>query len=114
LTKTWFITGSASGIGAELTRPAIVDGYNVVATDLNAERLNQLFCSGRENLLTASLDICDEAQAHAAVDAAIARFGRIDVLVNNAGHGQFGLFEEIEVPQIEKVFATNQSSAGAC
>ena len=107
MSKVWFITGSAGGIGAGIVRAALTAGDLVVATDLDPERLQQVYAASAAHVLTAQLDIRDAAQAEAAVDAALARFGRIDVLVNNAGYGQFGPFEEIEPEAIERQFATN-------
>ncbi|MFM0248282.1 SDR family NAD(P)-dependent oxidoreductase [Paraburkholderia sediminicola] len=107
MSKVWFITGSAGGIGAGIARAALTAGDLVVATDLDPERLQQVYAASAAHVLTAQLDIRDAAQAEAAVDAALARFGRIDVLVNNAGYGQFGPFEEIEPEAIERQFATN-------
>jgi NAD(P)-dependent dehydrogenase (short-subunit alcohol dehydrogenase family) len=107
MSKVWFITGSAGGIGAGIARAALTAGDVVVATDLDLERLQQVYAANAAHVLTAQLDIRDAAQAEAAVEAALARFGRIDVLVNNAGYGQFGPFEEIEPEAIERQFATN-------
>ncbi len=107
MSKVWFITGSAGGIGAGIVRAALTAGDLVAATDLDPERLQQVYAASAAHVLTAQLDIRDAAQAEAAVDAALARFGRIDVLVNNAGYGQFGPFEEIEPEAIERQFATN-------
>jgi len=99
------ITGSAGGLGAGIARAALVNGDQVVATDLDLARLDQTYSS--DQVMTAALDIRDEQQAQTVVTAAVARFGRIDVLVNNAGYGQFGPFEEVEPEAIERQFATN-------
>jgi NAD(P)-dependent dehydrogenase (short-subunit alcohol dehydrogenase family) len=107
MSKVWFITGSAGGIGAGIARAALTAGDVVVATDLDLERLQQVYAANTAHVLTAQLDIRNAAQAEAAVEAALARFGRIDVLVNNAGYGQFGPFEEIKPEAIESQFATN-------
>ncbi|MGF6780401.1 SDR family NAD(P)-dependent oxidoreductase [Paraburkholderia sp. GAS334] len=107
MSKVWFITGSAGGIGAGIARAALTAGDVVVATDLDLDRLQQVYAANAANVLTAQLDIRDAAQAEAVVEATLARFGRIDVLVNNAGYGQFGPFEEIEPKAIERQFATN-------
>jgi NAD(P)-dependent dehydrogenase (short-subunit alcohol dehydrogenase family) len=107
MTKVWFITGAASGIGAGAAKAALDAGEYVVATDLNSDRLHELFTEHHERVLLAKLDICDHVQAKDVVDAAISRFGRIDVLLNNAGYGQFGAFEEVDIPAIERQFATN-------
>jgi len=107
MSKVWFITGSASGIGAGIARAALTAGDVVVATDLDLKRLQEAYAVNTTQVLTAQLDIRDAAQAEAAVEAALTRFGRIDVLVNNAGYGQFGPFEEIDSEAIERQFATN-------
>jgi NAD(P)-dependent dehydrogenase (short-subunit alcohol dehydrogenase family) len=103
----WFITGSASGIGAGIALAALAAGHDVVASDLDAERLAAVYTAYPAQVLTAQLDIRDEAQAQQVVAAALARFGRIDVLVNNAGYGLFGAFEEHQAAAIERQFATN-------
>ncbi|NVZ33543.1 SDR family NAD(P)-dependent oxidoreductase [Pseudomonas sp. A4002] len=105
MSRVWMITGSAGGLGAGIARAALVNGDQVVATDLDLARLDQTYSS--DQVMTAALDIRDEQQAQTVVAAAIARFGRIDVLVNNAGYGQFGPFEEVEPEAIERQFATN-------
>jgi NAD(P)-dependent dehydrogenase (short-subunit alcohol dehydrogenase family) len=103
----WFITGGASGIGAGIALAALAAGHDVVASDLDAERLAAVYAEYPAQVLTARLDIRDEAQAEQVVAAALARFGRIDVLVNNAGYGLFGAFEEHRAAAIERQFATN-------
>lgn len=107
MNQVWFITGSAGGIGAGIARAALAAGDLVVATDIDEERLAAVYSENVEHVLTVALDIRDPLQAASAVAAALARFGRIDVLVNNAGYGQFGPFEEIEAEAIERQFATN-------
>lgn len=105
MSRVWMITGSAGGLGAGIARAALDHGDQVVATDLDLARLDQTY-SG-DQVMTAALDIRDEQQVQTVVAATIARFGRIDVLVNNAGYGQFGPFEEVEPEAIERQFATN-------
>lgn len=107
MSQIWLVTGSAGGIGAAVAQAAIAAGNFVVATDLDAERLQAVYAGNAVQVMTAKLDIRDAAQAEAVVEAAVTRFGRIDVLVNNAGYGQFGPFEEIEPEAIERQFATN-------
>jgi NAD(P)-dependent dehydrogenase (short-subunit alcohol dehydrogenase family) len=107
MSKVWFVTGSASGIGAAIAQAALAAGDNVVASDLDGERLQTLHAGYASQVLTARLDIRDAVQAQEVVAAALARFGRIDVLVNNAGYGLFGAFEENEAAAIERQFATN-------
>ncbi|HMA14789.1 MAG TPA: oxidoreductase [Kiloniellaceae bacterium] len=105
--KTWFITGAARGIGFEIARAALAAGANVVATGRDRARLEAAFAGHGERVLALALDVTDAAQAEAAVSAAVDRFGRIDVLVNNAGYGQLGFFEEVGAEAIERQFATN-------
>lgn len=107
MSKVWLITGSASGIGKGIAHAALAAGDQVVATDLDLARLHDVFGACGDQVLSLQLDIRDQAQAHAAVSACIARFGRLDVLVNNAGYGQFGPFEEIDADAVERQFATN-------
>jgi len=107
-TKVWFVTGAGSGIGAGVTRAAIKAGYRVVATGRNVEKLRSALADvAGDNLLLQRLDVTSAAEAKTAVDAAVARFGRIDVLVNNAGYSLLGNFEEMTDEQIERQFAPN-------
>jgi NAD(P)-dependent dehydrogenase (short-subunit alcohol dehydrogenase family) len=101
--KTWFITGAARGIGAQVVQAVLAAGHNVVAT----ARQRSSIQTAHDRLLALDLDVTDAAQAQAAVQAAVARFGHIDVLVNNAGYGQLGLFEESTAANAEQQFATN-------
>jgi NAD(P)-dependent dehydrogenase (short-subunit alcohol dehydrogenase family) len=102
--RVWLITGAANGLGAGIAKAALANGDAVVATDLDLARLQTVY---GDRALNAVLDIRDVTQAEAVVAAAIERFGRVDVLVNNAGYGQFGPFEEVEPEAIERQFATN-------
>lgn len=104
--KVWFITGANRGIGAEIAKAALAAGDSVVVTGRNLEQLRQKF-SDSDNLLALALDVTDITQALDAVEATIKHFGRIDVLVNNAGYGQLGVFEEIPQADVERQFATN-------
>ncbi|WP_295953427.1 oxidoreductase [Rhodoferax sp.] len=101
--QTWFITGAARGIGAHTVQAALAAGHNVVATARNRHSIT----TTHDRLLALDLDVTVEAQAHAAVQAAVARFGRIDVLLNNAGYGQLGLFEESTAADAQAQFDTN-------
>lgn len=107
MNKVWIVTGSATGIGAGIARAALDAGEFVVATDLESDQLAETYAGYGDRVMAQRLDIRDAGQARDVVRAAVARFGRIDVLVNNAGFGQFGPFEQVEPEAIERQFATN-------
>lgn len=92
--KVWFITGAGRGMGVDIARSALAAGHAVVATGRTPEKVTQALGEA-EDLLVVKLDITDAAEAEAAVRAAVERFRRIDVLVNNAGNFYAGFFEEI-------------------
>lgn len=106
MSKIWFITGANRGIGLEIAKAALAAGDRVVATARRVETLAPLAGHG-ERVLHQALDVDLEADAMRAVEQATARFGGIDVLVNNAGYGQLGLFEQIDAEQVEQQFRTN-------
>jgi NAD(P)-dependent dehydrogenase (short-subunit alcohol dehydrogenase family) len=92
--KVWFITGAGRGMGTDIAKAALAAGHAVVATGRNPETVTQAV-GENEDLLAVRLDVTDPADAAAAIQAAVDRFGRIDVLVNNAGNFYAGFFEEI-------------------
>jgi NAD(P)-dependent dehydrogenase (short-subunit alcohol dehydrogenase family) len=103
----WFITGTSQGFGNELVRAALQRGDSVVATSRRPEKVAGAFPEQAERLLAIPLDLRDEALIAAGVDAAVKRFGRIDVLVNNAGHGLLGAVEEASDAEVLGVYETN-------
>ena len=104
--RVWLITGAGRGMGVDIARAALAAGDRVVATARDAA--NVVAAVGeRDDLLAVSLDITDTASIDAAVGAAMDRFGRIDVLVNNAGSFQAGYFEEISPEQFRAQMETN-------
>ena len=104
--KVWLITGAGRGLGIDIAQKALAAGHSVVATGRKADRVLQAV-GPHENLLTVSLDITDQDAAVAAAQAAVDRFGRIDVLVNNAGNFYAGYFEEISADQFRAQMETN-------
>jgi NAD(P)-dependent dehydrogenase (short-subunit alcohol dehydrogenase family) len=92
--KVWFVTGAGRGMGVDITKAALAAGNAVVATARNADTVTGALGQD-DDLLAVKLDVTDPAAAEAAVRAAVDRFGRIDVLVNNAGNFNAGFFEEI-------------------
>jgi NAD(P)-dependent dehydrogenase (short-subunit alcohol dehydrogenase family) len=92
--KVWFITGAGRGMGVDIAKAALAAGHAVVATGRNPQRVSAAL-GAHDDLLAVKLDVTDPADAKDAVQAAVERFGRIDVLVNNAGNFYAGFFEEI-------------------
>jgi NAD(P)-dependent dehydrogenase (short-subunit alcohol dehydrogenase family) len=104
--QVWLITGAGRGLGLDLTKAALAAGHAVVATGRNKDKVAQAIGEAA-NLLVVTLDITKPADAAAAVQAALARFGRIDVLVNNAANFYAGFFEELTPAQMEQQLATS-------
>lgn len=104
--QVWFITGANKGLGAAIAREALARGYKVVAGSRRRESAEEAL-GQFSDLLTVELDITNEVQVEDAVLAAVERFGRIDVLVNNAGYGLLGYFEEMSEEAIRRQFETN-------
>ena len=95
-TRNWLITGASSGLGRALTEAALAAGDTVVAAMRRPERIDDLLVDHAGSLLPIAFDVRDTESAPALVEAAIDRFGRVDVLVNNGGVGQIGSAEEID------------------
>jgi NAD(P)-dependent dehydrogenase (short-subunit alcohol dehydrogenase family) len=105
-TKVWYITGAGRGLGVDIAQAALAAGHSVVATGRDADRVEAAI-GEHENLLAVALDITDPDAATAATLAAVDRFGRIDVLVNNAGNFYAGYFENISPHQFRAQLETN-------
>jgi NAD(P)-dependent dehydrogenase (short-subunit alcohol dehydrogenase family) len=93
--KVWLVTGAGRGMGVDIAKAALAAGNAVVATGRRPEAVEQALGGAQDDLLVVKLDVTSPADAQAAVQAAVDRFGRIDVLVNNAGNFYAGFFEEI-------------------
>ena len=104
--KVWLITGAGRGMGVDIVKAALATGDNVVATGRNINNVATAIGKA-ENLLVVKLDVTSEADAEAAVNAAVEKFGRIDVLVNNAANFYAGFFEELTIEQIERQLQTS-------
>jgi NAD(P)-dependent dehydrogenase (short-subunit alcohol dehydrogenase family) len=104
--QVWLVTGAGRGMGVDLARAALAAGHAVVATGRNPERVTQAVGES-DDLLAVKLDVTEPADARAAVQAAVDRFGRIDVLVNNAGNFYAGFFEEISPDDFRTQVETN-------
>ncbi|MFM0171148.1 oxidoreductase [Paraburkholderia sediminicola] len=104
--RVWFITGASRGLGALIAQAALADGNAVVAAGRNVAAIVERL-GDSPALLPVALDVTDEAQAKAAVQAAIEKFGRIDVLVNNAGFGLLGAIEESTDADVRRMYDTN-------
>ncbi len=105
--KVWFITGCSTGFGRELAKHLLENDYRVVVTARNADKVQDLVEINRENALAINLDVTDKAQIAEAVAKAEDHFGKIDVLVNNAGFGYFGAVEESDEAEVRAMFETN-------
>jgi NAD(P)-dependent dehydrogenase (short-subunit alcohol dehydrogenase family) len=104
--KIWFITGAGRGMGADFARAALAAGHAVVATGRNSEAVSKALGPSND-LLAVTLDVTKRADAEAAVRAAVDRFGRIDVLVNNAASFYAGYFEELTPAQFDRQLAVS-------
>lgn len=104
--KVWFITGSNKGIGAAIAKEALAQGYNVVSASRKIDEAKKNLGT-HPNLLIVKMDVTDDGQIDEAVKSTIDKFGKIDVLVNNAGYGLLGSFEEMSEDIIRRQFETN-------
>src|SRR5918996_4560549 len=104
--RVWLVTGSSSGFGLHIAQAALDRGERLVATARRPESLDDLVASAPDRVLAVGLDVTRTDQIDSAVAAALERFGRIDVLVNNAGYGSVGAVEELEMDDLRAVMDT--------
>ena len=107
MSKTWFVTGASRGLGADIAVAALKAGDRVVATGRERAAVAERLGADDDRLLSLALDVADPEQARGAVAQALSRFGAIDVLVNNAGYGHLGHFEETTDADVQAQYATN-------
>jgi NAD(P)-dependent dehydrogenase (short-subunit alcohol dehydrogenase family) len=105
--KTWFITGTSRGFGREWAQAALRRGDRVAGTARDVSSMDDLVAEHGDALLALTLDVTDREAAFAAVAEAHERFGRLDVVVNNAGYGQFGMVEELSEQEARDQIETN-------
>jgi len=105
--RVWFITGSSTGFGRVLAEQVLERGENVVATARNLQQVEALTSKYGDRAFAIQLDVTQPDQVKTAVEQATSKFGRIDVLVNNAGYGLIGALEEVSDEQIRRNFETN-------
>jgi NAD(P)-dependent dehydrogenase (short-subunit alcohol dehydrogenase family) len=103
--KVWMITGAARGLGAEIAKAVLDGGDKLIATARDVQALTPL--GSPDNLLAIGMDVTSEEQVRSGVREGLRRFGRIDVLVNNAGFGLLGAVEETTAEEVERIYGTN-------
>jgi NAD(P)-dependent dehydrogenase (short-subunit alcohol dehydrogenase family) len=107
MSKVWLVTGSASGLGRNIAEAVLASGDRLVATARDPRRLEDLVQKYGDQIRTASLDVADEDAARLAVQVAVDAFGRLDVVVNNAGYGDVAPFEQLSSERFKAVMDTN-------
>ncbi|MCX4559018.1 SDR family oxidoreductase [Streptomyces phaeochromogenes] len=107
MSKVILVTGAGRGLGTDIAREALAAGHQVVATGRRPEEVEKTLGGPQDNLLVTKLDVTSPEDAEAAAQAALDRFGRIDVLINNAGNFFAGYFEEITPDQMRRQIETN-------
>ena len=107
MSKVWLVTGSASGLGRDISEAVLASGDRLLATARDPQRLSDLVERYGQQMATASLDVSDEAAARAAVSKAVDVFGRLDVLINNAGYGDTAPFEQVSSERFRALIETN-------
>jgi NAD(P)-dependent dehydrogenase (short-subunit alcohol dehydrogenase family) len=107
MSKVWLVTGSASGLGRSIAEAVLAFGDRLVATARDPGRLEDLVKKYGDQVRTAPLDVADEAAAYAAVQVAVDAFGHLDVVVNNAGYGNFTRFEQLSSERFKALVDTN-------
>ncbi|WP_419488174.1 SDR family NAD(P)-dependent oxidoreductase [Chryseobacterium bernardetii] len=105
--KVWFVTGASKGLGFELVKKLLSEGFRVAATTRTVESLITAFGKTSENFLPLSVNIKDNSDIKSVISKTVEHFGRIDVVVNNAGYGQIGTLEELTDEETRENYAVN-------
>lgn len=106
MSRVWVITGAGRGMGLHIAKAALAAGHSVVATGRNVDKVSKAI-GPSDNLLVVKLDVTNAVDAEAAVEATVERFGRVDVLINNAASFHAGFFEELSPRQMDLQLATS-------
>src|SRR5215470_6207544 len=107
MSKVWLVTGSASGLGRNIAEAVLASGDRLVATARDPRRLEDLVLQYRDHVRAVAHDVADETAAYTAVQAAVDAFGRLDVVVNNAGYGDVAPFEQLSSERFKALMDTN-------
>lgn len=105
--KVWFVTGASKGLGLSIVKKLLEQGYQVAATSRKLDDLNNAVGTRSNNFLPLAVDIVSEASVEKAIAETISHFGRLDVVVNNAGYGQVGATEELSADEVRNNFEVN-------
>ena len=105
--KVWFITGASKGLGLALTKKLLAQGFGVAATSRNKQSLTKRIGEENEKFLPIEMDLTNNENVNIAIETTISHFGRIDVVVNNAGYSQIGTLEELSTDEVENNFKVN-------
>jgi NAD(P)-dependent dehydrogenase (short-subunit alcohol dehydrogenase family) len=107
MSKVWFITGCSTGFGREIAKHVLALGYNAVVSSRNTDDVKDIVAQYPDRSIAVKLDVTKHAEVEASVKSVMEKFGRIDVLVNNAGIGYFGAIEESEEAEVRRMFEIN-------
>lgn len=105
--KVWFVTGASKGLGLTLVKKLIAEGYSVAATSRNVSELQKVISAENSDFLPLEVDLVNENSVSEAISKTVEKFGKLDVIVNNAGYGQLGTLEELTDKESRQNFDTN-------
>lgn len=105
--KVWFVTGASKGLGLTLVKKLLTEGYSVAATSRNVSELQKVIIAENSDFLPLEVDLVNENSVSEAISKTVEKFGKLDVIVNNAGYGQLGTLEELTDKESRQNFDTN-------